>query len=130
MNYGKQFVYTLTRRYATFSGRASRREYWTFTIAWALILPVLQYIGHILLEATGVALQSYFLLVFVVVLLALPSLAVSVHRLHDLGKPWTWIFICLIPLIGTIWWLVLMLKPSQPLANRFGEVPLDTEDGR
>lgn len=51
------------------------------------------------------------------------KLAVSVRRLHDIGKGGGWIFISLVPLIGGIWYLVLMLLPSQPGGNRFGSQP-------
>ena len=167
MKFGKQFVYTLTNRYATFSGRASRREYWTFFIVSVLIVLLFRDIGKALSMATGVEdLDCIFPLVAGLFFLV-PSLAVTVRRLHDHDKPWTWIFILLIPIVGfflfigqlgsnnqnkdflsgfirnwflvflillpivgIIVWLVLMLKPGQPLANRFGEVPLDTADGR
>lgn len=53
-----------------------------------------------------------YLLVYLVLLI--PSLAVTVRRLRDAGKDWPWIFIFLIPLIGTIWLLILLAKPSLP----------------
>lgn len=59
----------------------------------------------------------YSLAVFV------PSLAVCVRRLHDIGKSGWWFLICLIPLIGVIWVLVLLCKDSQCEANQWGANP-------
>lgn len=53
----------------------------------------------------------------------LPSLAVSVRRLHDTGRGGGWIFISLVPIIGGIWYFILTVLPSQPGPNRFGEEP-------
>jgi uncharacterized membrane protein YhaH (DUF805 family) len=41
-----------------------------------------------------------------------PSLPVTVRRLRDAGKPWAWIFIGLIPLVGSIWLIWLLAQPS------------------
>jgi uncharacterized membrane protein YhaH (DUF805 family) len=53
----------------------------------------------------------------------LPSLAVSVRRLHDTGKSGWMILINLIPLIGIIWILILMIKDSDPGDNEYGPNP-------
>lgn len=52
--------------------------------------------------------------------LLVPTLAVSVRRLHDIGKGGGWIFINLIPVIGSIWFLILMIKKGESITNRFG----------
>lgn len=44
----------------------------------------------------------------------LPSLSITVRRLRDAGKPWPWLFISLVPLIGGIWLIVLLVQPSLP----------------
>jgi uncharacterized membrane protein YhaH (DUF805 family) len=41
-----------------------------------------------------------------------PSLSLTIRRLRDSGKAWTWIFISLVPLIGGIWLIVLLAQPS------------------
>ena len=53
----------------------------------------------------------------------LPSLAVQVRRLHDINKPWYWIFITLIPLVGAIWMIVLMATEGTRGDNDFGPDP-------
>ena len=57
----------------------------------------------------------------------LPSIAVSVRRLHDIGKSGKMLFIIFIPLIGAIWLLVLSLKDSQPGENKWGPNPKEVQ---
>ena len=57
--------------------------------------------------------------VIVMLALIIPSLAVSVRRMHDIGKAGGWILVNLIPLIGLIWFILLAIKYSEPCANRF-----------
>jgi uncharacterized membrane protein YhaH (DUF805 family) len=51
----------------------------------------------------------------------LPSLALGVRRLQDIGKPGTYLWFCLLPIVGWIMLLVWFLKPGQPEANKDGE---------
>lgn len=103
------------RQYTDFSGRARRKEYWVFTLINAIIAAVLVVID---LERGSQVLQSvYSLLVF------LPSLAVGVRRMHDIGKSGWWMLISLIPLIGSIWLIVLACQDSQPGENQWGANP-------
>jgi uncharacterized membrane protein YhaH (DUF805 family) len=55
-----------------------------------------------------------------------PSLAVMIRRLHDIGKSGWWFFISFIPLIGSIWLLVLLVTDSQPGENQYGPNPKGT----
>ena len=43
-----------------------------------------------------------------------PGLAVNVRRLHDQGRTWEWLLINFIPVVGSIWYFILMLMPSKP----------------
>jgi uncharacterized membrane protein YhaH (DUF805 family) len=93
------------RKYVEFSGRAKRREYWTFVLINLVISLILSFIDRSLGFAsadTGIGLLSgiYSLAVF------LPSLAVMVRRLHDTGRSGWWVLIGLIPFIG---WIVLLI---------------------
>jgi len=45
---------------------------------------------------------------------AIPMLAISVRRLRDAGKNWTWLFINLIPCVGLVWYIILLCKSSVP----------------
>ena len=96
--------------YATFNGRARRSEYWFFTLFNAIVAFILGLIFPPI---------SFIYPIFIL----LPSLAVLVRRLHDIGKSGWWIFICLIPLIGSIWLLVLLCTDSNAETNNYGENP-------
>lgn len=97
-------------QYATFSGRARRSEFWYFFLFNFLI-------GFVL----GLIMQP---LAYVYALATLlPSLAVDVRRLHDIGKPGTYLLIGLIPLVGEILLIVWFCQDSQPGSNTFGSNP-------
>ena len=108
------------RQYADFSGRARRKEYWMFTLFNAIISFVFGFIIGLLGLPTEVA-YIYSLAVLV------PSLAVCVRRLHDIGKSGWMYFIILIPIIGAIWLLVLFCQDSQPEDNEWGSNPKGEE---
>ena len=58
----------------------------------------------------------------------IPELAVTVRRLHDIGKSGWMILITLIPVAGAIWLLVLTLTDSDPKENKYGAIPADATD--
>jgi len=110
------------KKYVTFSGRARRKEYWMFVLfnlIFAIVAMVLDNVLGLANEQTGYGI-IYTLYTLGVLL---PSLAVGVRRLHDIGKSGWWLFISLIPLIGAIWLLVLMATDSQPGDNQYGPNP-------
>ena len=86
-------------KYATFEGRATRSEYWWFTLANWIVGMVISFVGS-LFDPTygGLALQGIYSLAVLI-----PSLAVGVRRLHDTNHSGWWLFISLIPIsISTI----------------------------
>ena len=108
-------VQTCLSKYANFSGRARRSEYWYFYLFTSIVSAVLGGIGNAigitwLAGVTGLA-------------LIVPSLAVGVRRLHDIGKAGIWILIALIPCIGEIILLVWTIKDSDPGDNEYGPNP-------
>ena len=110
------------KNYATFSGRARRKEYWMFFLFNVLIslgLGVLDVVaGTYSVEyETGFFSGLYSLLVLI------PSIAVGVRRLHDTNRSGWWILISLIPIIGVLVLFVFMCLDSQPGTNRFGVNP-------
>lgn len=119
------------KNYAGFSGRASRREYWMFTLINTIILVVLQ----ILMGATmtppdefgqgGSLGFGYYLYMLYALATLIPSLAVAVRRLHDTDRSGWWILIGLVPLIGAIVLLVFFCQQGTQGDNRFGSDPLD-----
>lgn len=104
------------KKYATFTGRARRTEYWMFTLFNIIIIAVLTFVDS-MLGIPGVLSGLYSLAVF------LPGLAVVVRRLHDTGKSGWWILIALVPLIGFIVLLFFMVLDSQPGENQHGPNP-------
>jgi uncharacterized membrane protein YhaH (DUF805 family) len=118
-NFISSFTDVITKRYAQFKGRANRQEYWVYTIILCVILYILFFIAGKV--PAGGAQWTVFIIAYAILLATLvPSLAVVVRRLHDIGKAGGWIFINLIPIIGGIWFLILMLKGGEPAENRFG----------
>ncbi len=109
------------KKFADFNGRARRKEYWMFALGNILIAIVLMIIGMVLGKNGG---QIAFILYGIFALaIIIPSLAVCVRRLHDIGKSGWWIFISLVPFIGGIWLLILTLMDSTPGANLYGPNP-------
>lgn len=105
-------------KYATFSGRARRSEYWYFVLFQVIVTAVL----NGLYSATESVAFSAILVLFDLALLV-PSLAVCWRRLHDIGKSGGYYFFVLIPLVGWILLLVWMCQDSQPGANQYGPNP-------
>ena len=110
------------KKYAVFSGRATRAEYWYFTLFNILALFVLAIvdgvIGSFNAEA-GIGLLGgiYSLAVLV------PNISVSVRRLHDTNRSGWWLLIYLIPLIGALVLLIFMVQDSQTSDNQYGLNP-------
>lgn len=112
----KEWYVKVLKQYTDFSGRARRREYWMFVLANFIVALVLGLIDTLI--GWGQILSGLYSLAVLI-----PSLAVCVRRLHDIGKSGWWLLICLIPLIGGIWLLVLFSKDSQYEANQWGTNP-------
>lgn len=110
------------RKYATFEGRARRKEYWFFILFNVLAVVVLGIIDVVLgtsSKEAGLGLLSGIYLLAVL----LPALAVTVRRLHDTDRSGWWILIEFIPLIGGLVLLIFTLLDSTPGSNRFGPSP-------
>ena len=102
-------------QYADFTGRARRTEYWMFALVnfgIALLLELI--LGFTFL---------YFLTYVYSLAIFIPSLAVCVRRLHDIGRSGWWYLIGLIPVIGWILLIVWFCTDSQPGANKWGPNP-------
>ena len=110
------------KNYATFSGRARRKEYWMFFLISALISIVLTLLD-ILLGTYSMEYEAGLFSGLYSLLILIPSIAVVVRRLHDTDRSGWWILISLIPLIGVIVLFVFICLDSQPGTNRFGVNP-------
>jgi len=113
------------KKYAIFSGRSRRKEYWyffLFNLIIHFILIIIDTLSGTYNQEAGMGLLStiYFFAVL------LPGIAVSVRRLHDTNRRGWWILLSLIPIIGAIVLLIFMVQDSTPGENRFGSNPKET----
>ena len=113
------------KKYATFSGRAQRAEYWYFFLFYILTFIGLSFIHGItgtFSEEAGIGLLGglYSLAILI------PSLAVGVRRLHDTGRSGWWLLVGIIPLIGAIVLLIFFVQDSVPGDNLYGSNPKAT----
>lgn len=119
-------------KYATFTGRARRSEYWWFTVCYyalGFIFNIAQLGMYVQLMSGEMSYNepSYTIMLMVSVIIGLglflPALAVTVRRLHDIGKSGWNLLWSLIPIVGVIIVLVWMCQDSDVVTNKYGESP-------
>jgi uncharacterized membrane protein YhaH (DUF805 family) len=108
-------ISTCFSKYATFSGRAARPEFWFWALFCFIVLVVLNIIQFTVSEAAGSILQLLFELATLI-----PSIAVAARRLHDTDRSGWWQLLAFIPIVGFIILLVWYCQPGTPGGNRFG----------
>ncbi len=112
--------------YANFKGRASISQYWWVQLYLFIVVCVLAGLAFICSGGSQQGFGYWFFMVinYIFCLLnIIPSIALTVRRLHDTSRGGGWYFIGFIPFIGSIWVLILMLLPSTQGDNRFGPQP-------
>jgi uncharacterized membrane protein YhaH (DUF805 family) len=110
------------KKYAVFGGRSRRKEYWYFVLFSLIVSLVLSAIDALLgtfSSSTNVGLLGGIYGLAIII----PSIAVSVRRLHDIDRTGWWLLISLVPVIGTIVLLVFAALEGTPGENRFGPNP-------
>ena len=120
------YMKCLKDKYASFDGRARRKEYWSFALFNAIIYFIFYAVGIFLAVSTRsgtLALIVFGILGIYALGIIVPSLAVTVRRLHDIGKGGGWIFISCVPFVGGLILLVFTLLDSEAGENRFGPNP-------
>lgn len=110
--------------YANFNGRARRSEYWYFALMNIIITIVLTVLDSVLGLNFEPLPYGYLYFIYMIAIL-IPSLAVAVRRLHDVGKSGWFYFIALIPIIGAIWLLILFCTEGNQGENDYGPDPKD-----
>lgn len=110
------YYLAVLKKYFVFSGRAQRAEYWYFVLFNIIVSAILNYVDSVLKD--GAIISSLYGLAVLI-----PSLAVGIRRLHDVGKSAWMLLIALIPIIGWIWLLVLMCIDSNVGDNKYGPNP-------
>lgn len=111
-----QWYLKVLKNYIGFQGRARRKEYWVFFLFNFLITMLLSII-EVMLGLGGILSGIYGLFVL------LPSIAVNVRRLHDIGRTGWWMLLSFIPVIGLIVLLIFAVLDSQPGENKYGPNP-------
>lgn len=124
------FKKCMTTDFANFSGRARRREYWLFTLAMAIvsvILEALSAVAGLTQSAILIGLVTFISLVICIAFL-IPSIAVTVRRLHDINKSGLWILIGLVPFVGALVLLVFTVLDGTVGENQYGPDPKAGEE--
>ena len=102
------------KKYADFTGRARRKEYWMFILFYLIF--------YIVLTVIDAAIGSYILAALFSLVLLLPTISIAARRLHDTGRSGWWQLISLIPILGGIVLLVFLVQDSHE-ENEYGESP-------
>lgn len=105
-------------KYAQFTGRSRRSEYWYFVLGNIVLSVIATMLGLVLGETIGSMLSG-----IISIGLLIPGIAVGVRRLHDTGRSGWWLLVGLVPLIGAIVLIVWFASDSQPGANEYGPNP-------
>lgn len=105
------------QKYAVFDGRARRREFWFFVLV--------NFLAILILEGVDMVLGTYFLGSAYSLAVLIPSIAVSIRRLHDTGRSGWWLLVGFIPIIGLIVLLIFYVQDSQAGTNQHGDNPKD-----
>lgn len=114
MGFGEA-IQTVFSKYATFSGRASRSEFWYFALFTFLVQLVFAIVGFAAQNIGDILSIIFGLAVFI------PSLAVGARRLHDIDRTGWWQLIMLVPLVGIIVLIVFWVMKGSEGPNRFGD---------
>jgi len=101
------------KKYATFDGRATRKQYWMFVLCNIVISALLSAVDS-LMGTDSVATGFYSIAIL------LPNIALLVRRIHDIGKSGLWAFIGLVPIIGVIILFIFCVKDSEQRDNAYG----------
>jgi uncharacterized membrane protein YhaH (DUF805 family) len=111
------------KKYAVFSGRARRKEYWFFVLFNAIFAIAAMVLDNILgLAIEDVGYGPFYILYALATIV--PGLAVSVRRLHDIGKSGWYILLAIIPCVGAIILLIFDLTPGDAGDNEYGPDPI------
>ncbi|POZ63803.1 DUF805 domain-containing protein [Chromobacterium alticapitis] len=113
-----QWYFTVLSKYAVFGGRARRKEYWYFALTNLVISLMLTIVQHKMHGGHSPWLTNIYSLA-----LLLPTIAVSMRRLHDVGRSGWWLWIAFIPVVGAIVLLVFHCQDSQAGDNPYGPSP-------
>lgn len=125
-----QAVKVCLRKYFTFSGRASRTEFWLWQLFLFLAMVLPAVVMAVLMPVASSFMEALSAVLFVAqVALYIPGLAAISRRLHDIGKSGWWQLLAFVPLIGAVILLVWWVRKGNAGTNRFGDDPLGPSPG-
>ncbi|MEU4601406.1 DUF805 domain-containing protein [Kribbella sp. NPDC023972] len=123
-----QWYIDVLKKYAVFSGRARRKEYWMFVLFNVIISIILSILDRILgLDFGSGTSSSGWLSTIYSLAVLVPSIAVGIRRMHDTNRSGWWILINLIPCVGFIWFIVLAAQEGTAGDNQYGPDPKGAE---
>ncbi|MBA4166949.1 MAG: DUF805 domain-containing protein [Chitinophagaceae bacterium] len=117
-----KYYLIVLKRYAQFSGRADRSEYWYFVL-FNIIFALAAMLLDNLLRLNFPNLPYGIIYAVYVLAVLVPGLAAAVRRLHDINKSGWYLLVALIPIAGAIWLLVLMASKGTHEENTYGPSP-------
>ncbi len=107
------------KKYSVFTGRSNRTEFWNFFWVNLGISVVLSILSNMMGNDSNALGMLYSLVIF------LPSTALSIRRLHDIGKSGWMLLVSFIPVAGFIWLLILMATEGNPEENEYGPAVIE-----
>ena len=108
--------------YKDFNGRARRKEYWMFVLINLMFSLAAAFLDR-MFGIAWIDLGYGPLYLIYGLILFIPSLAVLIRRLHDIGKSGWMVLVALIPFVGVFWLLFLLITESAPGENEYGKNP-------
>ena len=108
-------------KYVEFSGRTSRKTYWLTILGLFILSFIIGFVGGIIGFAIGADNNTATMVISAICGLAtlLPSIAMDIRRMRDINKSGWWILIPLVPIVGSIIFLVFTLLPSVNEGNNY-----------
>tara|TARA_B100001769_G_scaffold261438_1_gene242883 strand:+ start:515 stop:889 length:375 start_codon:yes stop_codon:yes gene_type:complete len=119
------YLNVMRENYANFNGRARRKEYWMFTLFYTLLVMACAF-ALALLVATGAYMLTLLVAVMSIAAIlvhVVPSLAVTVRRLHDVGQSGWFLLLALVPYIGNLIIFVFSVIEGNKGTNKYGPDP-------
>lgn len=116
MNFGKAIA-TCMGKYGTFSGRASRSEYW-----WFYLFTILMSWGATIVDGAVASSGDPMVEIVVTLVFFVPIIAAGCRRLHDMGKSGWWQLLWFIPIIGWILLIVWLATNTKPEGDKYNQI--------
>ena len=118
----KWYYKVVIQNYANFNGRARRMEYWMFVLFQIIIFILMGLVFSNIDDIFSLDITVTAFLIYLTATL-IPWLALNVRRLHDVGKSGAYFLINFIPIVGRIWYIIIMASEGELSFNSYGPNP-------